>query len=63
MRKLLWMVWLLLGTIPVLSQEEKDVDLEALYKQIDKAIEESPLYVQAKEEEIKETYDLFMKAG
>ena len=62
MRKLLWMVWLLLGTIPVLSQEEKDVDLEALYKQIDKAIEESPLYVQAKEEEIKETYDLFMKA-
>ena len=62
MRKLLWIVWLLLGTIPVLSQEEKDVDLEALYKQIDKAIEESPLYVQAKEEEIKETYDLFMKA-
>ena len=38
------MVWLLLGTIPVLSQEEKDVDLEALYKEIDKAIEESPLY-------------------
>ena len=62
MRKLLWIVWLLLGPIPVLSQEEKDVDLEALYKQIDKAIEESPLYVQAKEEEIKETYDLFMKA-
>lgn len=62
MRKILWIVWLLLGTIPVLSQEEKDVDLEALYKQIDKAIEESPLYVQAKEEEIKETYDLFMKA-
>ena len=61
MRKLLWIVWLL-GTIPVLSQEEKDVNLEALYKQIDKAIEESPLYVQAKEEEIKETYDLFMKA-
>ena len=62
MRKILWIVWLLLGPIPVLSQEEKDVDLEALYKQIDKAIEESPLYVQAKEEEIKETYDLFMKA-
>ena len=61
MRKLLWIVWLL-GTIPVLSQEEKDVNLEALYKQIDKAIEESPLYVQAKEEKIKETYDLFMKA-
>lgn len=62
MRKLLWMVWLLLGTIPVFSQEEKDVDLEALYKQIDKAIEESPLYVQAKEEEIKEAYNSFMKA-
>ena len=62
MRKLLWIVWLLLGPIPVLSQEEKDVDLEALYKQIDKAIEESPLYVQAKEEKIKDTYDLFMKA-
>lgn len=62
MRKVLWMVWLLLGTIPVFSQEEKDVDLEALYKQIDKAIEESPLYVQAKEEEIKEAYNSFMKA-
>lgn len=61
MRRLTWMVWLLLGTIPVFSQENEEVDLEALYEQIDRAIDESPNYVKAKEAEIDKARELYLK--
>lgn len=47
---------------PLAAQEtEEPVDLEALYQQVDNAIQESPLYVSQREEHIKKMRTLFLQ--
>ena len=59
------MVTLLLAianVAPLAAQEtEEPVDLEALYQQVDNAIQESPLYVSQREEHIKKMRTLFLQ--
>ena len=42
------------------QQSQKEVDLEALYQQIDEAIDNSPVYVAEFEKRLNKQKDLFM---
>ena len=43
------------------QQSQKEVDLEALYQQIDEAIDNSPVYVAEFEKRLNKQKDLFMQ--
>ncbi len=65
MKKQVFMVvWLMMAgaSCQMVAQEtEENVNLEALYQQIDDAIEQSPLYVAQRENQIKKARKLFME--
>ena len=61
MRKL-FSIALLLIALAAAAQEEKAVDLEQLYQQIDEAIEQSPQYVAVREERITKQRRDFLEA-
>ena len=62
MRAKALVTWMLLGGLPLMAQEEKTVDLQALYEQIDQAIEDSPKYVEAREADISKSRKQFLEA-
>ena len=65
MRRMIRALWLSLLFAPceLMAQDaDKAVDLNALYQQIDEAIEESPGYVAIREGQIKKQYQAFCKA-
>ena len=65
MRRMIIALWLSMLFVPceLLAQDtDKPVDLNALYQQIDEAIEESPGYVAIREGQIKKQYQVFCKA-
>lgn len=63
MRIYILLLSIALGGISVSAQEEKAVDLEALYREIDQAIDNSPNYVKLRENDIQKAHNAFSEAS